>query len=94
MLQAILGVRVPRDGRLSRFRWRLSGATKHEFLLATGVLCYYLHLHNGPIGAQVGSLALDMIIRLLKVSLAIWPWDSRPPKRVRQRCCSSLPCAR
>lgn len=72
------------DGRLFRVRWRLSRPVRHEFLLATGVLCYYLHLHDSPghelhdgrVDAEVGPVDFDRIRRLLRTSLAIWLRDS------------------
>lgn len=72
------------DGRLFRVRWRMSRAIKHEFLLATGVLCYYLHHHGSMqqdqrddmVDAEVGPVDVERIKRLLRVSLAIWQRES------------------
>lgn len=77
------------DGRLFRVRWRLSRPIRHEFLLATGVLCYYLHLHDSPgrdtpVHAEVGPIDVDRIRRLLRVSLAIWLRDSSVDRESRK----------
>lgn len=80
------------DGRLFRFRWRLPRAIKHEFLLATGVLCYYLHLHDGRVrglhggvaDAEVGPVDADRIRRLLRTSLPIWIRDSSVSRESRK----------
>lgn len=80
------------DGRLFRFRWKLPRAIKHEFLLATSVLCYYLHLHDGrqrglnggPADAEVGPVDADKIRRLLRTSLGIWLRDSSVSRESRK----------
>lgn len=80
------------DGRLFRVRWRLSRPMRHEFLLASGVLCYYLRLHDNPehdlhegrVDAEVGPVDFDRIRRLLRTSLAIWLRDSSVSRESRK----------
>ncbi|KAJ4389394.1 hypothetical protein N0V93_006862 [Gnomoniopsis smithogilvyi] len=91
-LQHLVDDETQVEGRLYQARWSIITTFLHDFLLATGVLCFHLqvygrddhHTKNGSVQNPVSNVAeLEKIKDILRATLAIWIRESGTSREAR-----------
>lgn len=91
-LQHLVDDETQLEGRLYQSRWSIITTFIHDFLLATGVLCFYVQTYGqeaqhqsingaGALTAQIPSL--EQVKEVLKATLIIWVRDSATSKEAK-----------
>lgn len=91
-LQHLVDDETQLEGRLYQSRWSIITTFIHDFLLATGVLCFYVQTYGqeaqhqntdgaGNLTTQVPSL--EKVKEVLRTTLVIWVRDSTTSKEAK-----------
>ncbi|KAH6874083.1 fungal-specific transcription factor domain-containing protein [Thelonectria olida] len=70
--------------QLYQERWRVSSLVNHDFLLATSILCFYLHNARGEASQSAESPMDEAILASLRRSYDIWLQSSGSSKEARR----------
>lgn len=92
-LQQLVDDETQLEGRLYQSRWSIITTFIHDFLLATGVLCFYVQTHGQGADhqniAKSGDLTsaeipdLEEVKEILKATLVIWVRDSATSREAK-----------
>ncbi|KAH6652710.1 fungal-specific transcription factor domain protein [Truncatella angustata] len=82
--QQILQDKTEFLGQLYHERWRVSSLVKHDFLLATSILCSYLQQVKKDIHNGIGNEPVNTIREALRKSHAIWLRSSDSSKEAQK----------